>query len=250
MDDKGIRDTLNDDRLQFDEPSHTYTWEGEECLTSVTTLLKGFFPFDADAVATDLGKRSRNPKYKGKSKEEILQLWDDKRELGSRVHLFIENYLKGEFVEITCPREQGIYNWLQRFNYEDAIPEQIICHPHWGVAGMIDALIKIKGKWYIYDWKTDARIDTQGFKGEMCTGELCMFPKCNFTKYQFQLSIYNLLLSTSRYDIDIAGLKVVHISEEGICKEYTVPYLPDWAGVVVRNFVDKKGSFKPQENDS
>jgi hypothetical protein len=49
---------------------HTYKYE-EKPLVSVTTILKPYFPFNAEAVAADLSESS-NPKYSGKTVGEII----------------------------------------------------------------------------------------------------------------------------------------------------------------------------------
>ena len=67
-------------RIKFDEPSHTYSIDGEKYPISVTGLSGLLFPkFDADNVIRKM-MRSRNwtkSKYYGMTKEEIKKQWED-----------------------------------------------------------------------------------------------------------------------------------------------------------------------------
>jgi len=89
-----------DERIQFEEESHTYTIDGVRAgWTSCTGFLHNFFGhFDADAV---IKKMMASPKwyaskYYGMTAEEIKKQWSDKgkasSEAGTRMHLDIEHF--------------------------------------------------------------------------------------------------------------------------------------------------------------
>ena len=226
------------DDLTFDEPTHTYEYKGV-VFTSTTTVLKDYFPFDADGVAEKCSK-GRNPLYAGKTVEEIKDMWMAKAQFGTDVHQVCEDYLNGLFVEIQNDREMKAFNYLQRFKFEKALPEVRIAAPEWGISGMIDCLVKINGRYWIYDWKTDRSIAKKAFtKGDFCSGVLHGFDNCNFNKFTFQLGIYRFILENV-YDIPIAGCVVVHFPEHGVAKEYTLPYHPDYVEMIIHNFVTKR----------
>lgn len=89
-----------DERILFEEESHTYTIDGTRAgWTSCTGFLHNFFGhFDADAV---IAKMMTSPKwfeskYFGMTAEEIKKQWSDKgkasSEAGTRMHLDIEHF--------------------------------------------------------------------------------------------------------------------------------------------------------------
>ena len=89
-----------DDRIQFEEETHTYTIDGErKGWTSCTGFLHNFFGhFDADAVIAKMMASSKwyESKYFGLTAEQIKKQWSDKgaasSEAGTRMHLDIEHF--------------------------------------------------------------------------------------------------------------------------------------------------------------
>jgi len=234
---------LKGDRLHFDEPSHTYTYTypngTEEVMTSGTQVLKQYFPFDSDGVALKCSK-GRNPKYAGKSVKEIQDMWMSKAQFGTDVHQLCEDYLNGEFISIENDRQIKAFNYLQKMKFQDVRNEVKIVAPAWGISGMIDCLVKIDNKWYIWDWKTDRSIAKTAFNaGDKCTGVLSAFDNCNYNKFCFQLGLYRFILDQF-YDIDIHGIKVVHFPEHGVTKEYDLPYHIEYIGLLVKNNIKNK----------
>lgn len=237
--DNGIRKTiaLYGDDLLFDEGPHIYTYKGEE-MTSATTLLKDFFPFDREKIA-DVCLNGRNPKYKDcETRDDVWAIWEAKAQFGTDVHNVCEDYLNNKFVTLDNDRQIRAFNYVSKMKFEDVLPEVQIVAPEWGISGMIDCLIKIDGKWWIYDWKTDARIMEKSYNGEKCTGFLSDFDNCNINKFSFQLGLYKMILETF-YDVQIAGLKVVHF-DENATKEYPLKYHKEYIGLIVKKFMEKK----------
>lgn len=91
---------LRDDRIQFEEESHTYTIDGaRKGWTSCTGFLHNFFGhFDADAVISKMMKSPKwyESKYFGMTADAIKKQWSDKgkaaSEAGTRMHLDIEHF--------------------------------------------------------------------------------------------------------------------------------------------------------------
>lgn len=106
-------------KLKFDEKSHSYTVEDKK-LTSVSHFIHKYKNrFDAQAVAPFSAKKL------GLSTEEVLQMWEDNKnracELGTKVHLFGENYVLNNFTgDPTDGYEQAIVNFWK------ILPEHII----------------------------------------------------------------------------------------------------------------------------
>ena len=75
---------LRDEHIQFDEPTHTYTIDGDSSFTSVTTWNHSHFEeFNADKVIAGMMARPNWPdnKYYGQTPEEIKDQWGDTRPL-------------------------------------------------------------------------------------------------------------------------------------------------------------------------
>lgn len=89
-----------DDRIQFEEESHTYTIDGTRAgWTSCTGFLHNFFEeFNADAVIAKMMASRKWPesKYFGMTAEAIKAQWAEKARLaseaGTRMHLDIEHF--------------------------------------------------------------------------------------------------------------------------------------------------------------
>lgn len=89
-----------DDRIQFEEETHTYTIDGaRKGWTSCTGFLHNFFGhFDADACIAKMMKSPKwyASKYYGMTAEQIKEMWAAKgkasSEAGTRMHLDIEHF--------------------------------------------------------------------------------------------------------------------------------------------------------------
>jgi hypothetical protein len=89
-----------DDRIQFEEETHTYTVDGVRAgWTSCTGFLHNFFgEFDADAVIAKMMSKPTwyESKYYGQTAEQIKAGWAAKgkasSEAGTRMHLDIEHF--------------------------------------------------------------------------------------------------------------------------------------------------------------
>lgn len=254
-DDNGVRKSLDLKGLVFTEKGHKYTYNGKQFI-SPSTILKDCFPFNGPVVAQYL-KDIGIPSYQ-KSISEILKEWSQGAIRGTKTHKFVEDYLNGEFVSIESDHERVAFNYIQKQNFEDVICEVVIAHPGWGISGTVDALVRKNGKWYIYDWKTDSKIRTEGFKrykldgskelkkeppidNGKAKGVLFEFENCNLNKFAFQLGIYKLILETF-YDIPIHGMVVVHFSDSK-ATEYVLPFHKEYIGLLINQ------ARKKQQND-
>lgn len=93
-----------DARLTFDEPSHTYTWDGRKLRTSTTGWIGSFFPkFDPDGAIAAMKRSTRKPwprpEYAHEdgtafTDQEIKDAWEENRdgasERGTRGHRWVE----------------------------------------------------------------------------------------------------------------------------------------------------------------
>lgn len=148
----------HDDRISFEEESHTYTIDGDSSFTSVTTFVHHFFPkFEAEKTANSLLAEKRitngrtvenNCKYRKDAihhiqetlnvslenatamlndtnsfeykteLENILQKWKDNSTLGTQTHADIESFYNEEEVINDTPEYQYFIKFNEDFKKE------------------------------------------------------------------------------------------------------------------------------------
>jgi len=234
-----------DDRIQFEEETHTYTIDGTRAgWTSCTGFLHNFFGhFDADAV---IAKMMASPKwfeskYFGKTAEEIKKQWSDKgkasSEAGTRMHLDIEHFynampatgakdaytmadgLAGMAIDEWPPQEGAEWNYF--CDYQDAYvapkgwqpfrTEWLVFDPEHKVAGSIDMLyMKPDGTLAIYDWKRIEELKTDN-RFQSGLGPVSHLPDTNYWHYSLQLNVYRYIIQKHYgYVVSELALVVLH----------------------------------------
>ncbi len=208
---------FNDDNFSFDEPSHTYTYLGEE-FTSVTRYIQQFHkPFDQNYHSLRVSQR------KGVTQQSILDEWKEINDyanyIGSETHLWIENYFLQKWQPL--PINLDVIHRINKFNKIYAkqlyklIPvafEVRIFSNKFKIAGMIDALFLYKNKLLIVDYKTNKKFTTDENLSYL---EKLIYPfesyyKTHLNEYSIQTSLYSLILK--EYGIDVASSYLVYIS--------------------------------------
>ena len=217
--------TYDDDpNFHFDEPSHTYTY-GDAIFTSVTTFLSRFHkPFDKEFMS------KRSAEKRGITQEEILKEWQDKAdracELGTEVHLWIENYFNGIFQKI--PTDLEIIDRINKFNviyakslYElDFVKaEQRIFSRNKLIAGMIDSLFIYRGNVFIIDHKTNGKMTTDDdTKYNKLLYPFSEYWENSLNEYSIQQSLYSLILE--EVGIEVKACYLLYIGPDNPGKLY------------------------------
>lgn len=223
---------INNDGLDFDDESHTYSRNDVE-YKSVTTFIKQFFSdFDAEAVAQS--KAYSYGKYADKSKQEVLDMWQQKADDGTAVHEQIERYIQGQKPQDVYDKARQGINYWDKVNDEmfifDVQPELQVFHDEYKLAGTIDVAYKhnnkatgAKRQISLIDWKTNKAIyKTPYNEGDTGTHELTDgVPDCNWNHYSLQLSLYAHILE-DQFDENIYKLELVHLKQD----EYEVHKVP------------------------
>lgn len=99
--------------------------------------------------------------------------------------------------------------------------------------GVADLIIKDKNHITIVDYKTDEKIevnsryDTAKKKKKCMKYPLTKLPDCNLSHYQIQLSLYAWMLQQLNPELIIDSLKVAHIKDGKLKREYHVEYIKD-----------------------
>lgn len=235
-----------DDRIEFEEETHTYTIDGmRNGWVSCTGFLHQFFaPFNADATIAKMMASSRwtDSKYYGMTADEIKRQWSDKgkasSEAGTRMHLDIEHFYnalpaawnsdeKKVDVETGLQIMQEQDNWIvaggAEWNYfkeyqtevgSKFIPfrtEWLVFDEEHQIAGSIDMVYqKPDGTLAIYDWK---RIEEVKFENRFQSGlgPVKHLPDTNFWHYSIQLNVYRYILEKHYgYKVSEMALVVLH----------------------------------------
>lgn len=216
-----------DGRIFMLESSHHYYIDGHHEIISVSctpTIHSYFETFDSEKIVNGIVKNKRHSsdvsyKYYQKTKEAILQDWEENRSsaaaLGTSLHARIERFYNGYTVE-EDDKEMGIeFNeYFQRF-HRDIVQqrkwtiyrtEHMIFIEELYLNGSIDAIFKNeKGEIILVDWKRSKKIEREGFQGKMGTGICSDLPDCNFYHYSLQLNLYKYILEL-KYNMKVSEL--------------------------------------------
>jgi len=238
-----------DERIQFEEETHTYTIDGARAgWTSCTGFLHNFFGhFDADAVIAKMMSSSKwyESKYYGMTAEEIKKQWSDKgkasSEAGTRMHLDIEHFYNAlpavwehegagkRSVDIdagiVAMREAddwtaaGGAEWEYFKDYQRAYgsrfepfrTEWLVFDEEHKVAGSIDMVyMKSDGTLAIYDWKRIEEVKTEN-RFQSGLGPVAHLPDTNYWHYSLQLNVYRYIIQKHYgYTVSELALVVLH----------------------------------------
>lgn len=196
--------------LTFTEADHKYVDSLGMTYTSVTTLLKHYFPqFDAEATAKRMEEEGKG------NAMELLAEWDQKREdacdYGTRCHTIAEDALLGRKPSHTPrdDREKESFRLVWEYSKKQILgtlevikPELVVFKSGWcsGIAGTIDLPARSEdGTVHLLDWKTNAKLRSEGFQGQTALAPIEHMQDCEMSKYGLQLSIYQQILVWAGY---------------------------------------------------
>lgn len=215
---------FDDPLFTFDEPSHTYRYNGK-IIYGTTSFLERFVKqFDSDYWS------KKKADEEGITQEEMLARWDAKRdrscELGHNVHSYIENFYEKNITDLTEDKDanERIIKFHTIFESRLKVLESIgseikVFSKIWNIAGTIDQLYLYEGSVIVGDWKTNQKIKTDK---DFCFGKL-LSPFQNYkdneiNKYSLQISLYRLILEEASIDTDYGF--ICHLPQEGDAKIY------------------------------
>lgn len=212
---------VNDQYIEFDEPTHVYTVKGNNKYTSVTTWNHSHFEhFDAGDVIKRMEEKGTlqdpSSKYFGKTKSEILEMWKkngkEASESGTKTHLHVEYFYNKMNVADDSVEYQYFMNFVNDHpNLEAYRTEWCVYDEDLKVAGSIDMVFKNKenGEFYIYDWKRSKGIVYENPYGKTAiTSCINHISDSNFWHYALQLNVYRRILKL-HYNIEITKLCLV-----------------------------------------
>lgn len=226
--------------LVFEPVEHKYTL-GEREMTSVSVMIKQFAPFDSEKVAAGCSKNPKHEHY-GKSVEEILAIWDDKKNAaaaaGTEVHEFGEAcclFWQGKEEEIdekyrsrimpegfaaASPKEEAMVAWwngLDPERYMVVASEGRIVNPILGYAGTFDLLLydMVDRIFVLKDYKTNE--DLFKWYGAYMKSPLSVLKNSDIGKYTMQQNMYGIQLEN--IGIPTATMHLIWLKADGTFEE-------------------------------
>ena len=210
--------------IQCDEASHTYKVDNVP-YTSVTTLLASWFPkFNPKQAIRGMRASPtwESSPYVHMTDEEILQKWESDGKtaatLGTDLHYYIEQYLKGNFLEQDSLEIQQFKEFITNTPLVVHELEWRLFDPSTKITGAIDCACKNKdGTLDLYDWKRCSNmLKTHGFA---ILPELVHIPSSNYWKYTLQLNMYKYLVEkTTTFKVKHMFIVCFHPSNLGYQK--------------------------------
>ena len=196
--------------LNFDEETHSYTWNGKQLLS--TTAYIDRFSGDFNAYFASEAKGNKNLRLNPLDKRNgtyYRNRWKFQREeasnAGNRVHAFAECY--PNFDAPLCNKEQGVLDFYEKLN-----KKYIILFTEFRVydsatlrAGTMDGLLynTETGKLVIIDWKTNSRNIHECYKGAKLKAPFDSLYATSLSKFAIQLSDYaNIINKNTGYEVE------------------------------------------------
>lgn len=244
-----------DKRIEFDEPTHVYTIDGEKGYTSVTTVVHSLFPeFKEDEVISKM-MASRNwpqSKYFGMTREQIKNDWESNRSnaasLGTAMHANLESAYNG------LEHETESKEWLLFKQYEADHLNLKPFRTEWTlfakdirVAGSVDMLYEDPdepGALVLADWKRSKEIKTENKWQKGIHPLTKHLDDCNLNHYSLQLGIYKRLIQEYYgYKITQSFIVILHPNQDKYLKIIT----KDVDDIVEKLFEERKNALQVDE---
>jgi hypothetical protein len=202
--------------LQFDEATHTYTYDGRK-LVSVTQFLGRFFEiFDGPRIARRV-VTNPNSKYHGRDPDELVAEWEangrQAREQGTLLHHNIQQQLVAG--EVRGERSEEFRHFEAFIGSKDWRPlmvEEQVCCPKLGIAGTVDAVFEDPGgDVVICDWKRAKKMKFDN-RWQKAKPPIEHLDDCDLSKYSLQLSLYRHLLRERLQDRNVS-LRLINFTD-------------------------------------
>ena len=194
-------------------------------VSNIKDLLHAPFESEKKARACHIkGKDDPDNKYYGQSTDDILDLWESKRDRAANNGKIVDGYTevifegKGEPVnyknKFSDPDtlfklggvekaaeflRQGGFNFLFR-EIKLEMPFTV-GKKKFLLNGRLDAFFEGADRYLLVDWKNNDVISTEGFRGEKMYGPLRDFDNCDINLFTVQLYLYIYMLK-HQYGID------------------------------------------------
>lgn len=218
---------FKDPNFKFDEDSHTYTYVNPEnglidqIFESVSSFIDQFKPPFDENISKYVAKS------RGVTQQEILNEWKQLgikgKTVGTEVHKWIEDFYNG--LDPKLPDDETSFKRVELFKkvYEEKLykmkpiaQELRVFSKKWGIAGTIDIIFEMDGKFYIGDWKTnkDFKDDDhpKGRRNKLFSPFDNLWNN-NLNGYSLQVSTYRMILEEAGFKTE--GAFLISLSNSG-----------------------------------
>jgi hypothetical protein len=223
-----------DARIVFYEKPHIYFLDGNcENNISATTLLHCFFPeFDKNSTAhgtlesKTYATSCHRPTYKYygcKTVNDIFRKWDIARDLGTELHLNIEQFLNNEPYQVCADNKPcfemftDIYKNKNFFHFENFRTEWRITDPELRISGSIDyAGLCENGDLVLLDWKRVENLSDCSFARmkrqppEMGYDVCKELENCKMITYSLQMNLYKYIIERN-YNMRVKKMLLIKL---------------------------------------
>lgn len=208
------------------DPSEDFEW------VSVTRLVHQFVEqFDAPKMAEKCSK-GKNPKYKGKTPEAILELWAKESKRSTDLGTWYHNQRESDMLSCNTITRDGIelpiISPLMDKNVklapdqsvtEGIYPEHLVYLKSASICGQADRVEIVGDRIDVYDYKTNKEIKTRGYKYYDGTRKKMLGPvkhleDCELNHYALQLSIYMYVINKHNFNLKAGKIQIQHVEFE------------------------------------
>ena len=236
-----------DRSVDFVAKYHQYYIDGRRIKNpSVTGLISLLYPpFSAkNVLARKYPRKSMN------ERKEIYLQWQNTGKLGTLLHAYIEDYIKGRHCCVEKSVANEFYMFLRFYitnvqeNLVKCRSEHVVWSPKHLVCGSVDFIYQDNaGKYHLIDWKRCDKVDDTAY-GRL-VHPFADLPASKVTKFSLQLNIYKYMYE-SHYNIKIDSMRVAVF--HGSNKDYQVidvPNLQDEASQILEMARTLALKYKP-----
>jgi hypothetical protein len=221
--------------LKFTEEGHSYEnvdnaddfeW------VSVTKLIGQFKEkFEKEKVALKCSQ-GKNPKYKGKTPDEILEMWDRESLRSTTLGSWYHNQRESDMLQFKTITRDGIELPIIKPNVEQGVkyspsqkledgvyPELLVHLKSASTCGQADRVEILNNIANVYDFKTNKEIARRGFQfwdksRKMLLAPLAHLEDCHFNHYALQLSVYMYIICKHNYNFNPGKIQIQHVKFE------------------------------------
>jgi hypothetical protein len=220
--------------IKFIDEGHIYAnVDGNDFQwVSVTKLVHQFVEkFNAPLMAEKCSK-GKNLKYKGKTPEAILALWDKESKRSTDLGTWYHNQREADMLNCNTITRDGIElpivsplidNKIKlapdQTITEGIYPEHLVYLKSASICGQADRVEIVGDRIDVYDYKTNKEIKTRGYKFydgtyKMMLGPVKHLEDCEINHYALQLSIYMYVIQKHNFNLNPGKIQIQHVEFE------------------------------------
>ena len=207
--------------LNFDEETHSYTWNGKKLLSTTTYIERFSAEFDTYFASEAKGKKNlRSDIHDKRTGTYYRNRWkyqrDEAANAGNRVHSFADCY--PNFDLPLCNKERGVIEFYAELDakYVVLFTELRVYDKSTLRAGTMDGLLlnTETGNLVVIDWKTNSRNINECYQGKKLKDPFGDLYATSLSKFAIQLSDYaNLINKNTKYKVEERWFMWLHTGD-------------------------------------